>query len=159
MSYFGRARSISARSHSIPNFSTFSHCAAVSRIERCSSLVSGGAGGLPRGRFSGSMGNIVTYLMGHNKCLAYADLLNHNKDINFTRETCMTFAIFQSDTTRQVDVGNRTYTVWFDDTGAPSSVQVHTMSAPGNYCVALRRIPMSCAPAVAAIKKATGSQS
>ena len=34
---------------------TFSHCAAVRRIERCSSFSSAGFGGLPIGFFVGSM--------------------------------------------------------------------------------------------------------
>jgi hypothetical protein len=54
--YFGpRARSMSLRSHSNPMASIFAHCAAVSLIERCSSLSSGGFGGRPPRFFGGSM--------------------------------------------------------------------------------------------------------
>jgi hypothetical protein len=50
----GFARWMSLRSQGIPKLSTFSHCDAVRRIERCSSLSSGAFGGRPRGRFLGS---------------------------------------------------------------------------------------------------------
>lgn len=71
---FGRARSIKARNHSMPNFSTFAHCAAVSRMERCSSLASGGVGGRPRGRFGSSIRRLYVI----QKVLALSYLLNHN---------------------------------------------------------------------------------
>lgn len=50
------ALSISLRSHGIPLASTFAHCVAVSRMDRCSRRSSGGVGGLPRPRFAVSMG-------------------------------------------------------------------------------------------------------
>ena len=47
--YFGRQRSMSLRSAASPAASTFAHCAAVSRMERCSSISAAGFGGLPSG--------------------------------------------------------------------------------------------------------------
>lgn len=71
---FGRARSIRVRSHAMPCASIFAHCAAVSRIERCSSFVSGEAGGLPLDRFGSSMRQLSVI----HKTLANYHLLNHN---------------------------------------------------------------------------------
>ena len=45
--YFGRQRSISLRSAARPAASTFAHCDAVRRIERCSSFSPGNFNGLP----------------------------------------------------------------------------------------------------------------
>ena len=75
MTYFGRQRSMSLRNASMPAASIFAHCAAVSRIERCSSLASGGTGGLPRDRFSCSMRRLSVI----QKTLAISEYLNHNK--------------------------------------------------------------------------------
>lgn len=63
----------------MPPASTLAHCAAVRRIDRCSSRSSGDTGGRPRPRFSCSMRESVNYLLGHNKSLAHQYLLNHNK--------------------------------------------------------------------------------
>lgn len=59
----GLARWIKWRSHAMPKASTLAHCAAVSRIERCSSRSSGGVGGRPRGRLVVSMSRIVPHLL------------------------------------------------------------------------------------------------
>ena len=44
-----RQRSMSLRSAASPAASTLAHCAAVSRMERCSSISAAGFGGLPSG--------------------------------------------------------------------------------------------------------------
>lgn len=81
------ARCMSLRNHSIPHASTLAHCAAVSRIERCSRRSSGAAGGLPRGRFGSSMTGSVNRFPSPNKSLALRPLLNHNKSINMQERT------------------------------------------------------------------------
>lgn len=53
------ARWMSRRSHCNPLASTFAHCDAVRRMERCSRRSSGGAGGRPRGRLSSFTRGIV----------------------------------------------------------------------------------------------------
>lgn len=84
--YFGGfARSMSFRSHAMPSASTFSHCAGVRRMDRCSSFSSGGVGGLPRGRFVGSMPQVYVT----QKRLAIRCLLNHNNYINNAPEPTM----------------------------------------------------------------------
>lgn len=69
-----------------PLASTFAHCAAVSRIERCSSFASGGVGGRPIGFFGCSMA--IVYVM--QKVLAMVDLLNHNNITPTEPENTMT---------------------------------------------------------------------
>lgn len=54
---------MSLRNQAMPYSSIFAHCAAVSRIERCSSFASGGVGGLPGGRFGCSMPPILAQLL------------------------------------------------------------------------------------------------
>lgn len=61
---------MSERSHVIPPAaSIFAHCAAVRRIERCSSFWSGGTGGRPIGFFGCSMREV--YVMQKVLATAY----------------------------------------------------------------------------------------
>ena len=53
-----RQRSISWRSAARPAASTFAHCGAVRRMERCSNLSSDGFGGLPTGFFGVSINQL-----------------------------------------------------------------------------------------------------
>lgn len=73
---------MSLRNHSMPCASTFARCCAVTRIEKCSSFLSGGAGGLPRGRFGSSMARLYVA----QKRLALSYLLDHNKAIDNATE-------------------------------------------------------------------------
>lgn len=76
------ARWMRVRSQGMPLASTFAHCAAVRRMERCSSRSSGGVGGRPRPRFRSSMLGSVVELSNHKKELALRYLMNHNKYID-----------------------------------------------------------------------------
>lgn len=76
----------------MPNVLTFSHCAAVSRIERCSNRSSGAFGGLPLVGGCCCMHRILAYLLNHRIILKTLDILKfmyHNKSISIDKETCM----------------------------------------------------------------------
>jgi hypothetical protein len=73
---------MSARSHSMPLRSIFSHSAGVSRMVRCTCCSSGGLGGRPRGRFSCSMAPSVARIYRDANIPCNPDLLNYNKSIN-----------------------------------------------------------------------------
>ena len=60
----GFARSMSARNHARPRLSILANCAGDSRIDRCSSLCSGGVGGRPIFLF-GSMPRSIAHFLNH----------------------------------------------------------------------------------------------
>lgn len=94
-SFFGRQRSMSLRSASMPPaVSIFSHCLALSRIDRCSRRSSGGTGGRPRGFFSSVF---MSRLCVIHKVLAHPYLLNHNKSNATTPEIIMARALGTDD--------------------------------------------------------------
>ena len=61
---WGFARSMSARNQSRPYLSTLLQCAGDRRIDRCSSLCSGGVGGRPIFLF-GSMPRSIAHFLNH----------------------------------------------------------------------------------------------
>ena len=67
--YMGSQRSISLRSAAIPAASTFAHCAAVRRIDRCSSFSPGNFKGLPICFFGGSIRQLSVMQKGWRNIL------------------------------------------------------------------------------------------
>lgn len=97
---------MSLRSHSMPNASTFAHCAAVSRMDRCSSTSSAGFGGLPLGRFVCSMAQSLAYFQNHKKELSSVYLLHHNKGTDKRSANLATFKYYSDANGEAVELKN-----------------------------------------------------